>query len=903
MKTYLMWPWRWRRRADQWFAPASSGRPAKEALRSCLNLEILEPRSLPSFLAPGNYDAGISPNSVAVGDFNGDGIPDLVATNGQGGTVTVLLGKGDGTFQAPQSYPAGFRNVGQVAVGDFNGDGIPDLAVTSYDQNGNYELSVLQGNGDGSFAAPQSARLDFGPYAIAVGDFNGDGRLDLALSGFEFGVGGVAEVLLGNGDGSFQVNTAVPIVTGSSVATSVAVGDFNGDGRPDLVVTSYGLSPTEPPNVLMLLGNGDGSFRIGNRYNVGNGLQSVVVGDFNGDGHADLAALDESFGVWVFLGNGDGTFQAARDYSIPQANSLAAGDTNGDGLTDLVVGGSGTGTVLLGNRDGSLHRGSSFDLGRGPVGLVTGAMVLADLTGDGIVDVVSANPGMNHLFPDSGTVSVRLGNGDGTFQSTPRYDPAMTAADSVAVGDFNGDGNQDIARAKTTSGNLSILLGNGDGSFRALPDIPTTGVGTASVMVADFNGDGIPDVVVAKAGVLHCIPRVGCTDDPGSLTVFLGNGDGTFRTSATYSIDATTLAVGDFNGDGIPDLAIAYRNQPNPPTYHLMVLLGNGDGTFQNGPDFALSGPPTALVPADVNGDGKLDLVMNFPLSVVSVFLGNGDGTFQAAGNYSFLGSISINGVAVSDLNGDGIPDLIVTTSNNLNPGNVNILLGNGDGTFQAPQSISLPDSPASVVVADFNGDGVPDLAVGVASGVQVFLGNGDGTFQSSYVSYGTVPGSSLVAGDFNNDGFPDLATGAGHVLLNAADWSSAPIPAGGAHGRHEPREAIPERSGGVLRRAAHSHQPAQRATAAAADRLFAALAAEISPRNRAALPSANATVNRGGIRDLLPPEIILGNEPGSKSDAAPRGIFRTLKTKGASVAPIEQYGGDFDLSLHGGLS
>ncbi len=332
-----------------------------------------------------NYDAGSGPDSVAVGDFNGDGKPDLAVANYGDGTVSVLLGNGDGTFQAAVSYGAG-SGPASVAVGDFNGDGKADLVVANSTDG---TVSVLLGNGDGTFQAAVNYGAGSGPASVAVGDFNGDGKADLVVGNCN---DGVVSVLLGNGDGTFQA--AVSYGTGSGPA-SVAVGDFNGDGKADLAVATY-----TDGTVSVLLGNGDGTFQAAVSYGTGSNPASVAVGDFNGDGKADLAVANYGDGtVSLLLGNGDGTFQAAVNYGTgSNPASVAVGDFNGDGEADLAV--------------------------------------------------------ANY---NDGTVSVLLGYGDGTFQAAVNYGTGSNPA-SVAVGDFNGDGKPDLAVANGGNNSVSILL-------------------------------------------------------------------------------------------------------------------------------------------------------------------------------------------------------------------------------------------------------------------------------------------------------------------------------------------------------------------------------------------------------------------------------------------------------------
>jgi hypothetical protein len=322
--------------------------------------------------------SGIAP--MASGDFNGDGKLDLVATN-PNGNISVLLGQGDGTFQAPVDYPAGVGPTA-IAVGDFNGDGKLDLVVANTHSN---NVSVLLGNGDGTFQPAVEFVVGSDPRSVAVGDFNGDGKLDIVVgnSGATSGISNLS-VLLGNGDGTLQ--PALTYDAGFGI-TSVAVGDFNGDDKLDLAVVNFGS------NVSILLGNGDGTFQSAVNYVAGPVPLSVAVGDFNGDGKLDMAVANIPSGntgptvVSVLLGNGDGTFQSPADYgtgSIPNSATVALGDFNGDGKLDMAV------TGYHGTND----------------------------------------------------VSILLGNGDGTFQSAVNY---ADESSSLVVGDFNGDGRLDIA--------------------------------------------------------------------------------------------------------------------------------------------------------------------------------------------------------------------------------------------------------------------------------------------------------------------------------------------------------------------------------------------------------------------------------------------------------------------------
>jgi hypothetical protein len=317
-----------------------------------------------------------------------------------------------------------------------------------------------------------------------------------------------------------------------------------------------------------------------------------------------------------------------------------------------------------------------------------------------------------------------LGNGDGTFGAAVNYS-AGNGPGNVSLGDFNGDGFADLVVANL--GGVSVLLGNGNGTFQAAANY-SAGNAPAYVAVGDLNGDGILDLAVANFGDNANTPN------GGGVTVLLGTGDGSFRAAGNYptGLGAVFVSVADFSGDGILDLAVANSGALYTGIGgNLSVLLGNGDGTFRAAVNYATGDAATCVAVADFNGDGILDLAVNNQYSNdVSVLLGKGDGTFQAAVNYDVGPSVIPVGIgmnlAVKDFNGDGIPDLAVVLPG---AGGVRVLLGNGDGTFQtSPISYLAGVGPLACAIADFNGDGLPDLAVADSDsngGVSILFNDG----------------------------------------------------------------------------------------------------------------------------------------------------------------------------------
>jgi hypothetical protein len=749
------------------------------------------PQVSPFFAAPALYPTGGNGvSSVVPVDVNGDGKLDLVVANpcvsgstcgypAVAGDVAVLIGNGDGSFGPPTIYYAD-AGVRALAVADVNGDGKADLLVAGFSVADQSTVSVLFGNGDGTFQTAVSYASPAGSGAITAADLNGDGIVDLAVGGGNVGV------LLGNGDGTFQPE--VVYSSGGSGADSVVVADVNGDGKPDLIVANeFVASGTNDGGVGVLLGNGDGTFQPAVSYRSGGEITyAVAVADLNGDGKLDLvvtnnyASNNDPFdgSVGVLLGLGDGTFQPAVTYyqAGSDTGSAAIADVNHDGIPDLLVSGD-TLAVLLGKGDGTFRPAVQYGAGTGAGGVAA----VADVNGDGNPDVL-----MRTQFPGNGpaAVSVILGKGDGTFHAPVIYASNGYSNESTTAADIDGDGNQDllvvyncVTRTDCASGMVQALLGKGNGSFQLPVSYGSGGLYAYSVAVADLNNDGYPDLVVAN----RCL-TADCTT--GGVGVLLGKGDGTFKPAVSYSSagqESYSVAVGDINGDGKPDLVVTNFcavNSLNCTNGSVGVLLGNGDGTFRAAVPYYLSGVDTVTVTvADLNGDGNADVVVgswytaiNSGPGMIEVLMARGDGSLQPPISYGFVG-LGPAYVAARDVNGDGNPDLLVlagcVAANNCTNGVLNVLLGNGDGTFQPPIATVTPtafsDFSDGLAISDFNGDGKLDIASGV--GNFLLLGNGDGTFQPPLLL--GAEGVGIAAADFNGDGKSDLAVGGVAILMN----------------------------------------------------------------------------------------------------------------------------------------
>ncbi len=779
------------------------------------------------------FVAGFSSSLVAA-DLNGDGHTDIASASSLfTGLIGIMLGKGDGTFQAPTQFACRFGARG-LSAGDLNGDGKLDLATANTENN---FISVLLGNGDGSFRPQADFPTGQFPQSLKLADFDGDGKLDAVAAG----PGRKLYLLPGNGDGTLR---AMKTVDTGGAPVGVAAADVNHDNKTDLLCASIDGS-------VQVLLNRTGTLTVGGRllddadapvagatvtlsgagiattgtetdaagaYSFGGipagatvsvtpskrnyvftpparsfeQLSSDVTADFTGtllrfDIRGTVTSAGSPLGgVTVTLSGGDsavtttaadGTYAftslpASRNYTVTPSLPRFIFTPSSRTITDLSAN-------IVANFTGSLRTfsisGRARDAVRNaPVAGLTvtlsgsktatattgfdGAYSFTGLTIGGDYTVtVSPRPSdtlfRNYLLspPLSRSFLNLSSNVVGDFEAVLLVNDTNTSQGDcgMAAGDFNGDGKVDLAVSRSSGFGVSLLLGNGDGSFQPVRQVALA-ESSALIVSGDFDGDGMIDLALANRD----------TQRNPIITILYGNGDATFQSktfalpkpnSFSFARGSTVIVAADMNRDGKLDIIEAGGTTDiNGTTFSLNVLVNDGGRDFKLAPATALATSPRRARAAEFNGDGKPDLVLASDPSTVSILFGNGDGTYAAPSDVT-LGGQPI----VGDFNNDGKTDIVAHSGVS---GQTRALLGNGDGTFKAPVTSNVPGG--ALDAADFNGDGKLDLAVlnSGASKLDTFFGDGNGAFSPVATNNVNQSPSNFIVGDFNGDGAPDVA-------------------------------------------------------------------------------------------------------------------------------------------------
>ncbi len=638
----------------------------------------------------------LSPSCVAAVDVNGDGKPDLICANGSVNTLTVLTNDGIGYFGSNATLNLASA-ADWVVAADVNGDGKPDLICA--DGNSPGTLTVLTNNGAGGFGFNATLAVGFGPMRVVAADVNGDGKVDLISADL---YGKTLTVLTNNGSGVFSSNATLNV---GAYPLAVIAADLNGDGKVDLICAD-GYTNT----LTVFTNNGSGVFGFNATLAVGDEPMSVAAADLNGDGKLDLITANYGAAsgntLTVLTNNGSGFFGSNATLIVGTGpDCVIAADVNGDGAPDLISANSQDDslTVLTNNGSGIFTSNTTLAVNDYPV-----CVVAADVNGDGKLDLISAD----HFA--GLTVLTQIGFTSWTYALS-------NTCHSVVVMDVNNDGKPDVVTANlnavvnnmggSTGDTLTVLTNTGAGHFGYYA---TLGVGSAPVFLvaADLNGDGFLDLISANDG------------GDGSLSILTNNAQGGFGAAETISLagfadadgDPTCIAPVVVNSGGKVDLAV-------PADGYLQLFTNNGSGFLASNAVLSVGNDPYYVVAADVNGDGKVDLITaNFGSDTLSVLTNNGSGGFGSNATYQV--GIQPLCVVASDINGDGWPDLITANFGSATGNSLTVLTNNGSGGFGFYATIGVDEVPNCVVAADVNGDGKPDLIVASSDGTLTVLIN-----------------------------------------------------------------------------------------------------------------------------------------------------------------------------------
>jgi hypothetical protein len=738
----------------------------------------------PNFATQQTFAAGTRPISVTAADINGDGKPDLIGANRDDNTVSVLLnttvpGATTPSFAMQQIFATGTSPY-SVTTADVNGDDKPDLIVANFSDN---TVSVLlnttaPGAGTPSFAVQQTFVTGSGPFSVTAADVNGDGKPDLVVANQNANTVSVLFNTTAPGAATPSFAAQQTFATGTN-PRSVTVADVNGDGMPDLLVANVNDNTVSVLLNTTVPGAAIPSFAAQQTFATGAGpvsvsaVDSVTAVDVNGDGKPDLIVANGNDNTVSVLLNTTVPGAPIPSFAAPQTFATGAGpfsvtaaDVNGDGKPDLTVANVNTSTVSVllnttvpGATTPSFAAQQTFATGANPF-----SVIAADVNGDGMPDLIVAN------F-NASTVSVLL-NTTVPGASTPSFSAQQPSATgslprSVTAADVNGDGMPDLIVANYNANTVSVLLnttapGAATPSFAAQQTF-ATGTNPNSVTAADVNGDGKPDLIVGNSGA-NTVSVLLNTTAPGATSP-------SFAAQQTFitGVGPFSVTAADVNGDGKPDLIIANVNANTVSVLLNTTAPGAATPSFAAQQAFATGTYPNSVTAADVNGDGKPDLIVsNQNTSTVSVLL-NTTAPGAATPSFAAQQTAATSGpaaVTIADVNGDGMPDLIVA---NYSADTVSVLLnttapGAATLSFATQQTFATGAGPYSVTTADVNGDGKPDLIVAnwYANTVSVLLNTTvPGATTPSFAAQQTFitesSPDSVVAADVNGDGMPDL--------------------------------------------------------------------------------------------------------------------------------------------------
>jgi hypothetical protein len=684
------------------------------------------------------------PVSVTAADFNGDGKLDLATLNGTDSIDVFLQNPRDRLEWQRSPWAGGLRGY-FIRSADLDSDGNADLVIADPGSTAYF----LLGRGDGTFNAAVGLGQASGSREITIGDWNGDGLLDLASADHD---AGSVSVFLGKGSGRFQHLTGY-ITQGQPHAVKTI--DYDGDAKLDLMV---GV----PQGYLPLQGTGDGFFRVrGLIGNLGCNGRYLATGDFNGDGKGDLVAFCDSY-IVVGLSLGDGTYRKVLEVNGQGLTFLsnAIADLNGDGFVDLAFTGTRFGLesrdlfVYLGAADGRFSPEIVFP----GVGFGNSYLIASDLDQDGHPDLVSADS-------DSSSLTVTWGQSGEQFLDVGSVLTGFSAATSLEVGDLDRDGRPDFFLSIATSPEVKVYLNPGL-SGKTLPSlaIPTSN-SFSSLQVSDLDGDGGPDL----AGINRAGGKVlAALLDPG--------GRAREQVERPAGLFPSSILVGRLDAGSTPDLAA-----PSSGSGSIAVIPGTGGGSFAEAFPVPTIEKPKWLAAADLDGDGRMDLAL-LSAGAVAVHHGQAGAMPFGAAAPIHQGDHSFSDLASADLDADGRPDLLAS---DLKSSSILVFSAGGGGTLEKRDPLSTDSLPNGLEIADVDGDGLPDVTAASSFGrsVTVFLNRGKLAFAPpvEFVFGFSLLGHRLA--DLDLDGALDLIAFKGNIAVMLAGSLGTPSMSGFVRG------------------------------------------------------------------------------------------------------------------------
>ena len=666
-----------------------------------------------------NYDL----QSVAVADFNSDTWMDFVVSNRAVNTISIFLGSGKGTFTKSKMYSTGpHSRPGTVAVGDFNQDQHIDIAVANFGTN---TIGLFLGLGDGSFVKYADVSTNSSrPIWIHIVDLDDDTYLDMVTA--NYGHHSIS-ILRGDGRGDFS-HWLTYSMGYDSFPISVISGDFNNDHLVDLVIVNAGTN-----NIQVLFAEDNGTFSNQKTFSTGisSRPQSVDFGYLNKDNLLDIVVTNTaSNNVGIFLNTGNGTF-VRRIIDMPDSvsspYSIAVGDIDNDEQADLIVTNQGAKyiCIFLGRGNGTFsraikHRTGSFS---------SIFVILHDLNKDRLLDMILINNDLN-------SISISFGS-YGSFQ------PGVTYRTANKTSPFLDTSNRDYSKAVSDAGHRDHKARTNRQSVELFCLEENTYIlenGPSSIAFGDFNNDTHPDIVVSQLSYDY-------------VAIFLGRGDGSFKDRTTYETGwpSQPVVVADLNKDSRLDIIVLHFARDS-----VGILLGHGNGSFANMTPYSTSTSAISLAVADFNSDTQLDIVILNTEKNIDILFGYGNGSFakRVKRPLKIVGYLMV----IDDFNGDTQTDIVVVDGG----GRINVLLGYGNGSFANQIIYRTGTSIQQIAVGDLNNDNRLDIVVSAVydyMNIGVLLGYGNGSFANLMTSVLDMSLSHMVLGDANNDDRMDLIT------------------------------------------------------------------------------------------------------------------------------------------------